>query len=129
MKSLIAGGAGFIGSSVADELAVNPENNITIYLSNQRDETLLGEGIMRDLARRVQALRKEKGYTPTDILKAAHIAELDPETIQLLNPYLEEMANLIRTQKVYLHNKQDTTENTQWHESELDGKKIHINIH
>ena len=105
------------------------ENDITVYLSNQRDETLLGEGIMRDLARRIQALRKEKGYTPTDILKAAHIAELDNETTQLLKPYLEEMANLIRTQKIYLHDKPDEIEKTQWHESELDGKKIHINIH
>jgi hypothetical protein len=105
------------------------ENDTTVYLSNQRDETLLGEGIMRDLARRVQALRKEKGYTPTDILKAAHIAELDPETIQLLTPYLEEMASLIRTQKVYLQNNQNEIKETQWYESELDGKKIHINIH
>ena len=104
------------------------ENDTTIYLSSQRDETLLGEGIMRDLARRVQALRKELGFTPTDILKAAHIAELDTETMQLLQPYLEEMSSLIRTQKVYLHNKPDET-NIKWHESELDGKKIHINIH
>ncbi|MDR2700746.1 MAG: isoleucine--tRNA ligase [Nitrososphaerota archaeon] len=104
------------------------ENDITVYLSNQRDETLLGEGIMRDLARRVQALRKEIGFTPTDILEAAHIAELDTETIQLLKPYLEEMASLIRTQKVYLHNKSDEIKNTKWHESELDGKKIHISI-
>jgi len=104
------------------------ENDTTVYLSSQRDEKLLGEGIMRDLARRIQALRKEIGYTPTDILKAAHISELDPETTQLLTPYLKEMANLIRTQKVHLHDKRDENENTQWHEAELDGKKIHINI-
>jgi isoleucyl-tRNA synthetase len=105
------------------------ENDITIFLSGQRDETLLGEGIMRDLARRVQALRKELGFTPTDVLDSAHIAELDAESMQLLKPYLEEMAGLIRTRKVYLHTACNEVEDAQWHESELDGKKIHINIH
>ncbi|MDR2707567.1 MAG: isoleucine--tRNA ligase [Nitrososphaerota archaeon] len=104
------------------------ENETTIYLSNQRDEKLLGEGIMRDLARRIQALRKEIGYTPTDILKEVNIAELDTETMQLLNPYLEEMTSLIRTQKICLHHKPSEDQNTKWHEAELDGKKIHINI-
>ncbi len=105
------------------------ENDITIFLSGQRDETLLGEGIMRDLARRVQALRKEMGFTPTDILESAHIAELDAESMQLLKPYLEEMAGLIRTRKVYLHETRSEVEEAGWHESELDGKKIFINIH
>jgi isoleucyl-tRNA synthetase len=105
------------------------ENDVTIFLSGQRDETLLGEGIMRDLARRVQALRKELGFMPTDILESAHIAELDDESMQLLQPYLEEMAGLIRTRKVYLHSSRSEVEDADWHESELDGKKIHINIH
>jgi isoleucyl-tRNA synthetase len=105
------------------------ENDVTIFLSGQRNETLLGEGIMRDLARRVQALRKELGFTPTDVLESAHIAELDAESMQLLKPYLEEMAGLIRTRKVYLHSSRSEVEDAQWHESELDGKKIYINIH
>jgi isoleucyl-tRNA synthetase len=105
------------------------ENDITILLSGQSDETLLGEGIMRDLARRVQALRKEMGFTPTDVLESAHIAELDVESMQLLQPYLEEMAGLIRTRKVYLHISRGEVDEADWHESELDGKKIHINIH
>jgi isoleucyl-tRNA synthetase len=105
------------------------ENDTTVHLSKQRDETLLGEGIMRDLARRIQALRKELGFTPTDILQAAHIAELDTESTQLLTPYLEEMATLIRTKKVHLHNNTNQITETKWHESELDGKKIHITIH
>jgi isoleucyl-tRNA synthetase len=104
------------------------ENDITIYISGQRDDKLLGEGIMRDLARRVQALRKELGFMPTDILDAAHIAELDEESISLLNPYVEEMAGLVRTKKIYLHKNHSEVE-AEWHESELDGKKILVNIH
>ncbi|MDR0372292.1 MAG: class I tRNA ligase family protein, partial [Nitrososphaerota archaeon] len=104
------------------------EDDITIFISGQRDDTLLGEGIMRDLARRVQALRKEMGFVPTEVLESVHIAELDAESMSLLEPYLETMGSLVRTRKVYLHTNRNEVE-TQWHESELDGKKIFINIH
>ncbi|HTY74264.1 MAG TPA: class I tRNA ligase family protein, partial [Candidatus Nanoarchaeia archaeon] len=104
------------------------EDDLTILISGTRDDKLLGEGIMRDLARRVQALRKEKGFTPTDVLESAHIAELDQESIDLLQPFLEEMAGLVRTRRVYLEQKRGEVE-ASWNESELDGKKIYINIH
>ena len=104
------------------------EDDITVVISGQRDDTLIGEGIMRDLARRVQALRKEQGFVPTEVLEAVHIAELDAESTTLLEPYLETMSGLVRTQRVYLHTNCNEIE-TQWHEAELDGKKIWINIH
>jgi valyl-tRNA synthetase len=104
------------------------EDTITVFLSGQRDDKLLGEGIMRDLARRVQALRKEMGFVPTETLESVHIAELDAESMGLLEPYLLEMAGLVRARKVYLHIACSEVE-AKWHESELDSKKIHINIH
>ena len=103
-------------------------DEVTVFVSGQRDEKLLGEGIMRDLARRVQALRKEMGFVPTEILESVHIAELDAESMGLLEPYLEEMAGLVRARKVYLHSSCKEVD-AQWHESELDGKKIYLNIH
>jgi hypothetical protein len=104
------------------------EGELTVIVSGQRDETLLGEGIMRDLARRVQALRKELGYMPTDILDGVHIAELDEESARLLESYLTDMAALVRTKKVHLHGKREELE-ADWHEAELDGKRIYINVH
>jgi len=55
------------------------QEEVTVFLCGQRDDKLLGEGIMRDLARRVQALRKELGFVPTETLESVHIAELDAE--------------------------------------------------
>src|SRR3989339_623368 len=81
------------------------EGELTVMISGQRDDSLLGEGIMRDFARRVQALRKELGYMPTDILDGVHIAELDEESARLLESHLDEMAALVRTKKVHLHRK------------------------
>jgi isoleucyl-tRNA synthetase len=104
------------------------EDSIIVFLSGQRDKTLLGEGLMRDLARRVQALRKELGFMPTDILEAVHIAELEAENASLLEPYFEQMAGLVRSRKVYFHVSKSEIE-TEWHESELDGKKIYVNMH
>ncbi|MCX8150225.1 MAG: isoleucine--tRNA ligase [Candidatus Bathyarchaeota archaeon] len=106
------------------------DDNITVMISGERDDKLLGEGVMRDLARRVQALRKELGYMPTDVLETVHIAELDEESIALLKPYIEEMAELVRSRKIYLHQtKAEAKADWDWHDSELDGKKILISIH
>ena len=105
------------------------EDEVTVFVSGQRDDKLLGEGIMRDLARRVQALRKEMGFVPTDVLESVHIAELDAESMTLLEPYLEEMAGLVRSRRVYSHSSRKEEIDAEWHESELDGKKIYLFIH
>jgi len=104
------------------------EGDVFVFVSGQRDETLLGEGLMRDLARRVQALRKELGYVPTDVLDAVHIAELGEDDVGLLESYLREMTELVRTRNVYLHGSRGEVD-ADWHESKLDGKKIYIGIH
>jgi isoleucyl-tRNA synthetase len=98
-----------------------------IFLDLHRNEGLLGEGLMRDLARRVQALRKELGYLPTDTLEAVHIAELDDESIRLLQPYVGGMQELVRARKVQLQSKREDTK-AGWHECQLDDKKVYVNI-
>jgi valyl-tRNA synthetase len=103
------------------------EDETQIFLDSHRDEGLLGEGLMRDLARRVQALRKELGYLPTDVLEAVRLAELDDESIRLLQPYVEEMQDLVRAKKVQLQSKREETK-AEWHECQLDDKKVYINI-
>ena len=82
---------------------------------------------MRDLARRVQSLRKELGYVSTDVLEAVHIAELEDENIRLLKPYLKEMEELVRAKNVYLHSRREEVE-AKWYEYQLDDKRICIAI-
>ena len=105
------------------------EGNLTIVVSTKRDEKLLGEGIMRDLARRVQALRKELGYMPTDVLDGVHIAELDKESSGLVESYLVQMAELVRARKISLQEKRSEIPEADWHETELEGRKVFITIH
>lgn len=101
--------------------------SVTAYLETQRDSSLLGEGLMRDLARRIQALRKELGYLPTDVLNTVYLAELDLESVELLKPYLGTLTELVRTKKLTLV---DTREQqvAAWHEFQLDDKKVYVSI-
>jgi hypothetical protein len=82
---------------------------------------------MRDLARRVQALRKELGFSPTDILKAVHIAELDSASIKLLKPYITEMEELVRAKTLHVH-KARVEVDADWHESKLDRAKVYVAV-
>jgi len=109
------------------EWASASEDNIQVLIDVHRDEKLLGEGLMRDLARRVQSLRKELGYVPTDILEVADIAELDDESIKLLEPHLNEMEELVRVKRIRLHGKREKL-TAEWHEYQLDDKKVYIAI-
>jgi len=114
--------------SVATEgWASASEGELQVFLDAHRDEGLLGAGLMRDLARRVQALRKELGYMPTDVLEAVYVSELDDESIRLLEPYVSEMKDLVRAKKVLLQGAK-REETVEWHESQLDDKKVALAV-
>ena len=103
------------------------EGAVEVYLDTYRDESLVGEGLMRDLARRIQALRKDLGFMPTDILRAVHIAGLDARSRRLLDPFLDRMRELVRAREVRVHERVVEV-GADWHERRLDGKTIHIAI-
>jgi len=111
----------------SERWAVASEDDIQVLLDKIRDESLEGEGLMRDLARRVQALRKELGFSPTDIVEAVHVAELDPNDIELLKPYIAEMQELVRAKKVHVHMERVKV-NADWHENKLDKKKVYVAV-
>jgi isoleucyl-tRNA synthetase len=103
------------------------EDNIKVFLNVHRDKNLIGQGLMRDLARRVQSLRKELGYMPTDILETIYIAELQEESIRLVRPHLKEMEELVRAKKILLVDKRKEVE-AEWHEYKLNDKRVYIAI-
>jgi len=113
-----------IGSEHLDKCVSSAEGDVEVFLYVYRDKQLVGEGLMRDLARRVQALRKELGYVPTDILESVRIAGLKEEEIEMLKPYREEILGLVRAREIKLSEETDTKEG--WRKSKLDGRTIYI---
>jgi isoleucyl-tRNA synthetase len=107
--------------------AAASEGSIEVFLDVRRDEALLGAGLMRDLARRVQSLRKELGYMPTDVLEAVFVADLEDESIKLLTPFVEEMKELVRAKNLRLQQSREQ-KNVEWHEFRLDEKKLALAI-
>ncbi len=103
------------------------EGELQVFLDTHRDERLLGEGLMRDLSRRVQALRKELGYLPTDVLEVVHVAGLDEESSRLLKPFFKQMEELVRTKKIQMHADLEDV-GAEWHTNTMDERKIDIAI-
>ena len=58
-------------------------DDLVVFISTTREKDLITKGLLRDLARQLQQLRKERQYNPTDTLNTAYIAGLDAEEIQI----------------------------------------------
>ncbi|MBN1784869.1 MAG: isoleucine--tRNA ligase [Candidatus Bathyarchaeota archaeon] len=111
----------------AKQWAIASEGKVQVLLERTRDDALEGEGLMRDLARRVQALRRDLGFSPTDIVEAVHVAKLDDKDMELLNPFLTEMEGLVRAKTVQVHGERVKVD-AEWHESKLDKKKVYVAV-
>ena len=129
-----APGRGFDVPLSAFDLSVTPregfevaeKSGIFVAISKERDRGLLAEGLVRDLARRLQALRKEKGFNPTTMLQSASVAGLEAEDLQLLESKVKEIAFLVRVRRVELSGERDPAK--QWSESDLDGRTIYLGV-
>jgi len=75
---------------------------VFVLLDATRDEELIAEGLVRDIARRVQLTRKMAGLNPTEILNTVHLAGLDQESKGLIAGRLNTLAYLVRSRSVKL---------------------------
>ncbi|MEM2940863.1 MAG: isoleucine--tRNA ligase [Thermoproteota archaeon] len=80
-----------------------PENHVMTsdkpgftILDTTRTMELIAEGYMRDVARRIQAYRKELGLNPTDILSKVIVYGVAEEGYARLKPLLKDLASLVR---------------------------------
>ena len=105
---------------------VAEEGGVFVALRKERDIGLVAEGLVRDVARRLQALRKEKGFIPTAMLGSASIAGLEEEDLELLKPLAKEIAFLVRVKKVELT--REKVGGSGWDESDLDGRPIYLRV-
>ena len=106
--------------------ALAENDGIVVIIDGKRDKELIALGVMRDIARNLQQLRKERGYNTTDIIPIAHIAELSEQEISDLLPLVEELKYLVRVDKITTS--KSPIQGVDYKVIELDGRKLYISV-
>lgn len=109
-----------------DGYAYSERDGLIVFVSTSREKGLAMKGLLRDLARHLQQLRKERQYNPTDTLNAAHIAGLDTEEIESLSAMNDEMTYLVRVKNVELT--KGATADVSYKVIEIDGREFRISV-
>ncbi len=103
--------------------AVAKRENYVVFISTARNKEMMAKGLVKDVARRIQTLRKERGYNPTDVLNVASILDLDEESLEMIKQRSEELAFLVRVKQV---NFEKTCK--EYKDDDIDGQKIQISV-
>jgi isoleucyl-tRNA synthetase len=112
---------------VSEGYVMSEENKMLVFIATKRDKDLIAKGLLRDVARNLQQLRKEYGYNPTDILSSATVANLEEEEVKILSPLREDLMYLVRVKSVTLL-KQSSHKAQTGKIIDLDGRKLMIYI-
>jgi isoleucyl-tRNA synthetase len=112
--------------AIDDKYVVVEKEGMIVALQKDRDADLISDGNVRDLARRLQALRKERGYNPTEILDAAYISGLDSIWLDSISSKLDVLTYLVRVKETKIMDQ--PIGSVQWIDAEIDGKPIKISV-
>ena len=107
----------------SEEFAVSKRDNYIVFVSTSRNKEMMARGLIKDIARRLQTLRKERGYNPTDILSVASVLDLDNESLEMIKEKSEELAFLVRVKQVNF-----TESCKEYKDDDIDGQKIRISV-
>ena len=106
-----------------ENFAVAKRDGFIVFISTSRNKEMMAKGLVKDIARRLQTLRKERGYNPTDVLEVASILELDEESLEMIKEKNEELAFLVRVKKVNFEKSCK-----EYKDDDIDGQKIKISV-
>jgi isoleucyl-tRNA synthetase len=109
--------------SEKEGFAMSNRDSLIVFISTSRNREMLARGLIRDIARRLQVLRKERGYNPTDVLEAAFILGLDEESLEMTREKQADLSFLVRVKKIEF---EDRAKN--YKDEDLDGQKIRISV-
>jgi isoleucyl-tRNA synthetase len=115
-----------IAYKASDGYSCSERDGIVVFVSSIRDKDLIAKGLLRDLARQLQQLRKERQYNPTDIVDAAYVTGLAGEEIARLSLMKDELTYLVRVKNVILL--EQATKNVSYKVVEIDGREFKISV-
>lgn len=111
----------------SNNYVIGEKEKMILILDTSRNDFLIMKGLVKDLARNLQQLRKELGYNPTQILDTAYISNFSKDEIAKLKDFEKDLKNLVRVTKIIFFDEISST-NVQHKQIELDGRKIMIYI-
>jgi isoleucyl-tRNA synthetase len=112
--------------AVSDGYIASDKNDLLVIIATKRDKELTIKGLLRDLARNLQQLRKERGYNPTDVLSSAFIADLEDDEISTLSLMKDELKYLVRVSSVILS--KEPINKVNYKTVDLDKRKIKLSV-
>jgi isoleucyl-tRNA synthetase len=115
-----------IAYKASDGYSSAERDGIIVFVSSIRDKDLIAKGLLRDLARQLQQLRKERQYNPTEIIDAAYVAGLTGEEIATLSQMNGELTYLVRVKTVFLL--EDEAIDVNYKVVEIDGREFKISV-
>ncbi len=115
-----------VAYKAAEGYSSSERGDLVVFISTIRDKDLTAKGLLRDLARQLQQLRKERQYNPTDILNAAYVAGLDGEEIAALTAMKDELTYLVRIKNIALSI--EPLDKVNYKSIEIDGREFKISV-
>jgi isoleucyl-tRNA synthetase len=115
-----------IAYKVEEGYSVSERGDLVVFISTSRDKNLIAEGLLRDLARNLQQLRKERQYNPTDILNSAYVAGLADDEIGSLGMLKDKMTYLVRVKGAALS--KEPMPNVNYKAVEIDGREFKLSV-
>jgi len=117
-----------ISYKASDGYSSSERDGLVVFVSTARDKDLVIKGLLRDLARQLQQLRKERQYNPTDMIESAYIVGLTQEERINLTMMKNDLTYLVRVKNVTLLENEDTARNIRYKVVEIDERKFKISV-
>lgn len=107
----------------SENFAMAKRDDYIVFISTARNKEMMAKGLIKDIARRLQTLRKERGYNPTDVLETASILDLDEESSEMIKEKTKDLAFLVRVKQVNF-----IESCKEYKDDDIDGQKIRISV-
>jgi isoleucyl-tRNA synthetase len=109
-----------------ENYASTEKEDILLLINVSRNNELIMKGLVRDLSRNIQQLRKELGFNPTEILSCAYVSNISEDEIKHLVRFRDEIKSLVRVNDVIFSGIPDNR--FDFKSIDIDGKEIKIYI-
>ena len=115
-----------IGYEPADGYQAASKDGYVVFVSTSSDAETRAAWMLRDVARRLQNMRREMGHNPTDILDSATVLGLDETAKSMVESGTFDLAGLVRVRRIVLAESDHA--GPPLREENIDGQIIRISI-